>query len=1138
MCNKAGQTDQRFIRETFETNPYCSYNFYHQSVSNKRGVGILVKKTLNFVCLDTERDQISDNYLLIRAQVNGTTVILGSIYGPNTRDDDFFDRLQAGLNRFSGDPVILGGDFNCTVSCLPVRENPDVMNMAELPNLAHSRKLREICNRFDLTDPFRALFPERIDFSYAPWGNLRSNRSRIDFFLVSSNIVEHVSECYIKNSVQSRLFDHKAIFLSFAKVRNLSSRPSISKHILRDPDLEIIVKLATLECYVHAAVNQAIKNRLLTLIGRGFKLIRDAGPDPSHIEYSFAELLDIDERTTIMNELRRVLLDLDDENIQDLAVNIDADDFMEYLMNNVRNEVISYQSFIRKKVNESLENLNEQLKTLKLAYKQHFDEISRLELKLRDIQDLKNNAIIESSPNFATLNGERITPFFLKMARGSLSSSSMTEICDYDGNIFENSKVQKTFIREHFANSYKKPENEPENMAECIANFLGRDILAHPLVADLKLSQREKESLEGNLTMDELDKALEGANLNSASGIDGYSTRFIKKFWFYFRKPLLNYTETVFEKRLLTNSFKTAVIKLIPKKGNAKDIKKWRPISLLSCMYKIISRAVNNRLKSVINRFMSRAQKGFTNHRYIQEVLINVCETISHCQVGGVGGALLSIDQTRAFDTISHKYMTEVYRFFNFGENFITQMDTIGTGRNASILFEDGTISENFDLGTGRPQGDGPSPLQYNMGEQIVLLKIELDPEVASVFQHALAPRFNMDLIPDPRRRGVDAEYNTHLAQESNRETDKADSFADDNSTATLAEFASLNKLKQITVEFSSFSGLQSNAEKTTLLKIGTADVLPNEILDIGFNVVDEVTLLGLTVNRNLSSLTVHFDEIAGKVSRMIEHWDRFRLSLPGRISICKTFMLSQIGYLGSILTPSNQQINRLQKLMDDFCMGTLRVAKKKLYLPPSEGGLGLICLKEYITAIQCAWIKRVTQHWGDNWRFDLKLACYGNPLIADSNTFDRHAHPVLYNICESFGKFRSAFTSKDDNYKKAYIFKNPFFRRGRNDNGILCENFFGARGNFDLCAKLAKLKFEDFFIRGGPKSLADLNNDYDLNFSLVTYMRLHEALGVVVNNNRGNEDKPTMSLEFFVRSFEKGSRPFRRILCYNSLKR
>jgi hypothetical protein len=178
-------------------------------------------------------------------------------------------------------------------------------------------------------------------------------------------------------------------------------------------------------------------------------------------------------------------------------------------------------------------------------------------------------------------------------------------------------------------------------------------------------------------------------------------------------------------------------------------------------MYKIISRAVNNRLKTVINRFTSRAQKGFTNHRYIQEVLINVCEKINYCNKNGVGGAMLSIDQSRAFDTISHKYMSECYKFFGFGNNFITMMDTLGTGRHASILFEDGDLSAPFDLETGRPQGDGPSPLQYNMGEEIVLLKIELDPRVASVFQQHLLPRFTMDLVPDPRRRGVDSSYST-----------------------------------------------------------------------------------------------------------------------------------------------------------------------------------------------------------------------------------------------------------------------------------------------------------------------------------------------------------------------------------------
>jgi hypothetical protein len=278
-------------------------------------------------------------------------------------------------------------------------------------------------------------------------------------------------------------------------------------------------------------------------------------------------------------------------------------------------------------------------------------------------------------------------------------------------------------------------------------------------------------------------------------------------------------------------------------------------------MYKIISRAVNNRLKTVVNRFTSRAQKGFTNHSYIQEVLINVCETINHCSARGVGGALLSIDQSRAFDTISHKYMTDVYKFFGFGNEFINMMDTIGTGRSASIMFEEGTISENFNLETGRPHGDGPSPLQFNMGEEIVLLKIELDPRVASVFQHVILPRFAMDLEPDPHRRGIDSDYNTHLAVESNRETDKVDGFADDNSTATLSNFDCLNALREIIADFANFSGLKSNVDKTTLMQIGTVNPLSQEIKDLGFKTVEEVTILGLVINRGLSSLTNHFEQ-------------------------------------------------------------------------------------------------------------------------------------------------------------------------------------------------------------------------------------------------------------------------------------
>jgi len=787
---------------------------------------------------------------------------------------------------------------------------------------------------------------------------------------------------------------------------------------------------------------------------------------------------------------------------------------------------------LAKKVNENYEYLVKKLGILKQDVRTNFTEISQTENILREINDIKINAILEKNKNFDLLHSEKITPFFLKMASGSKQEISMQKILDYNGRTFDNTSEQRDFIRNHFASSFVKPINEPDNMIAEINGFLGDEILNHPLVQNLKLNDTEKLNLDLEISLDELELALEGANNNSAPGIDGINTKFIKRFWFIFKHPLHKYAITVFRKGRLTQSFKSAMIRIIPKKGDATDIRRWRPISLLGCMYKIISRALNNRLKSVINRFTSRAQKGFTQHRYIQEVLINVCEKIAHCKNNNVMGALLSIDQTRAFDTISHNYMTAVLNFFGFGEQFINMLNTISTNRTAAILFEDGSISKDFPLETGKAQGDGPSPLLYNMGEQILLLKIELDSEIASIFQHLLLPYFNLNLIPDPKLKGMDADYNIHLRQESTRETNKADSFADDNSTATLANYICLQKLKENCERFSVFSGLQSNPEKTTLLPMGGNMPLQPEILDLGFSVVNEVNLLGLLINRDLTSLTVHFDNVVTSIQRIAEHWSRFNLTLPGRISVCKTFMLSQIGYLGSIITPSKVQLHRLQKIMDDFCTGNMRIAKRKLYAAPGDGGLGLINLDDFIVSLQCSWVKRVTQHWGDNWRYDIKAKCYGNPLILENNFFNQNDNPILHNIGMSFSKFKDRFYKKDDNYRKAFIFKNPLFTRGQNDNGLLCERFFIHETSLAERKKIAMLKFEDFFVRGGAKTLFELNREYGMNFSLATYMRLHEALQFFANRRRGaNVAKPSQSLEFFLKTFVKGSKPYRRIL-------
>jgi hypothetical protein len=274
---------------------------------------------------------------------------------------------------------------------------------------------------------------------------------------------------------------------------------------------------------------------------------------------------------------------------------------------------------------------------------------------------------------------------------------------------------------------------------------------------------------------------------------------FIKKYWQYFFIPLFNYANTCLDKRMLTTNFRSACIKLIPKKGNLGDLKIWRPISLLSNMYKIISRAINARLNTVVNRTCSRAQKGFNNQRYTQESLINVIETIAHCNTNNINGAVVAVDMAKAFVTLSHGFLREVFRFFNIGNGMIDWLTLLGENRTACILLDNGSYSRNFKLDRGRAQGDNISPNTFNFADQILILNIELDPGINGIWKNfVIPPSFPVNTNP-------------FFMYESLGETNKNESLADDNTTLLMLEDSSLATLRSILNDFGRISGLQCN---------------------------------------------------------------------------------------------------------------------------------------------------------------------------------------------------------------------------------------------------------------------------------------------------------------------------------------
>jgi hypothetical protein len=114
------------------------------------------------------------------------------------------------------------------------------------------------------------------------------------------------------------------------------------------------------------------------------------------------------------------------------------------------------------------------------------------------------------------------------------------------------------------------------------------------------------------------------------------------------------------------------------------------------------------------------------------------------------------------------------------------------------------------------------------------------------------------------------------------------------------------------------------------------------------------VTILGCTIDSNLEGLKDNFDITINKMRNICLFWNRFNLSLPGRICVAKSLLLSQISYLGCFLDPTCEQLSLMKKIIESFIVGTQKISIEKIYLSSSTGGVGMIRLAEFLQAQKC----------------------------------------------------------------------------------------------------------------------------------------------------------------------------------------
>ena len=165
------------------------------------------------------------------------------------------------------------------------------------------------------------------------------------------------------------------------------------------------------------------------------------------------------------------------------------------------------------------------------------------------------------------------------------------------------------------------------------------------------LSQPDHDLFEGILSLAELTASVKSLNFNKAPCLDGLSVKFYLEFWDLLGPELLEVINFCFGTGNICESMKASATRLVFKKrGDIKDLKTWRPISLLNTGYKICSMAITLWLLKILDSIIDPDQTCSIPGRTISSNIVMLRDTLDYIELTNDTGILLSLDQEKAFD--------------------------------------------------------------------------------------------------------------------------------------------------------------------------------------------------------------------------------------------------------------------------------------------------------------------------------------------------------------------------------------------------------------------------------------------------------------------------------------------------------
>jgi len=128
------------------------------------------------------------------------------------------------------------------------------------------------------------------------------------------------------------------------------------------------------------------------------------------------------------------------------------------------------------------------------------------------------------------------------------------------------------------------------------------------------------------------------------------------------REDFLDIFQAFYQRNLDLSRFKKAFIVLLPKSARARGIGDFKPISLISSIFKIISEVLTTKLKSKIDSLINRSQSTFIRGRSILDSVASAQEIVYAGAKNHWPAYFLKLDFTKAFNTLEGPFYYVRYK--------------------------------------------------------------------------------------------------------------------------------------------------------------------------------------------------------------------------------------------------------------------------------------------------------------------------------------------------------------------------------------------------------------------------------------------------------------------------------------------